>query len=61
MISFLESLIGAGPVFLIAATLVKLEPLQEWTYSQVLLLLFIPICLVHWAVVSQFLRVFKHP
>lgn len=56
VVSFVEWLVGIGPVLLIAAALLKTETFAGWSFAQVLLLLFVPACVVHWAVLCRFLK-----
>ena len=58
-VSLVEWLVGIGPVLLIAAALLKTDALGGWSFAQVLLLLFVPACVVHWVVLSRYLRLFK--
>lgn len=61
VISLVEWLVGIGPVLLIAAALSKNDMFAEWSFSQALLLLFVPAFVVHWAVLCQYLRLTEHP
>jgi len=59
IVGLVEWLVGIGPVLLIAAALLKTDALQGWSFAQVLLLLFVPACVVHWVVLRRYLRLFK--
>lgn len=56
IVSFVEWLVGIGPFMLIAAALLKTELFSGWSFAQVLLLLSIPACVVHWAVLCRYLK-----
>ena len=56
LISFVEWLVGIGPLLLFAAALAKTETLAGWSFSQVLLLLLVPACVIHWAVLCRCLK-----
>jgi hypothetical protein len=43
-------------MLLIAAALLKIEALAGWSFAQVILLLFVPACAVHWAVLRRYLK-----
>jgi len=58
-VSLVEWLVGAGPVMLIAAALLKAEAFKGWSFAQVLLLLLVPACVVHWMVLRRYLRLAK--
>lgn len=55
-VSFVEWLVGIGPTLLIAAALAKTEAFAGWSLPQVLLLLFLPACVIHWAVLCRYLK-----
>ena len=61
VVSFVEWLVGIGPVLLIAAALAKTEALAGWSFPQVLLLLFVPACAIHWAVLCRYLKLTEVP
>lgn len=44
---------------LIAAALLKAEAFKGWSFAQVLLLLLVPACVVHWMVLRRYLRLAK--
>lgn len=58
-VSLVEWLVGTGPVMLIAAALLKAEAFRGWSFAQVLLLLLVPVCVVHWMVLRRYLRLAK--
>lgn len=58
-VSLVEWLVGTGPVMLIAAALLKAEAFRGWSFAQVLLLLLVPACVVHWMVLRRYLRLAK--
>jgi hypothetical protein len=55
-VSLIEWAIGVVPVSLIAAALLKTEIFSSWSFAQVLLLLFLPACAVHWMVLRRYLK-----
>lgn len=59
LVSLVECLVGIGPVLLMAAALLKSDALKGWTFAQVLLILFIPACIVHLVVLCRYLRLVK--
>ena len=59
MVSLVEWLVGIGQVMLIAAALLKMEAFRGWSFAQALLLLLLPACVVHWAVLRRYLRLAK--
>ena len=61
VVSFVEWLVGIGPVLLIAAALAKTEVFAGWSFAQVLLLLFVPACVIHWAVLCRYLKLTEVP
>ena len=56
VVSFVEWLVGIGPVLLFAAAFAKTEAFVEWSFPQVLLLLFVPACVIHWVVLCRYLK-----
>jgi len=60
-VSFVEWLVGIGPVLLIAAALIKTEMFAGWSFAQVLLVLFLPACVIHWAVLCRYLKLRAEP
>jgi uncharacterized protein (DUF983 family) len=59
MVSLVEWLVGIGPLMLIAAALLKTDALREWSFAQALLLLLVPACVVHWAVLRRYLKLIE--
>lgn len=55
-VSLVEWAVGVLPVFLIAAALLQTEKFASWSFAQVLLLLFLPACVVHWMVLCRYLK-----
>lgn len=55
-VSLVEWAVGIVPVLLIAAALLKIEAFAGWSFAQILLLLFVPACVVHWAVLRRYLK-----
>jgi len=44
---------------LIAAALLKMEAFKGWSFAQAILLLLLPACVVHWAVLRRYLMLVK--
>lgn len=55
-VSLVEWAVGVVPVLLIAAALLQAEAFTSWSFAQVLLLLFLPACVVHWVVLRRYLK-----
>jgi uncharacterized protein (DUF983 family) len=59
-VSLTEWLVGAIPLMLIAAALLKTDVFMAWSFAQILLLLLVPACIVHWVVIRRYLRLTAH-
>jgi hypothetical protein len=55
LVSFIEWAAGIVPALLIAAALKTTDLFASWSFAQVLLLLIVPACAVHWAVLCHYL------
>jgi hypothetical protein len=60
-LNWIEWIFSVVPVALIAAALLMTETFASWSYAQVLLLLFLPACVVHWMVLRWYLKLIALP
>jgi hypothetical protein len=56
VVSLVECLVGIGPLVLVAAALLKIDALRQWSFTPVLLLLLVPACVVHCVVLGRYLK-----
>ena len=55
-VSLIEWAVGVVPVYLVTAALLQIEVFASWSFAQVLMLLFLPACVVHGMVLRHYLK-----
>jgi hypothetical protein len=61
IVSLIEWGVGIIPAMLIAAALKTADLFAGWSFAQVLLLLVVPACVIHWAVLCRYLKLRAEP
>ncbi|WP_157522487.1 hypothetical protein [Mitsuaria sp. 7] len=56
LLSVIECVVGLIPLILLAAAIKTVDAFAEWPFAGVMALLIVPAGFVHWAVLSQFLK-----